>query len=244
MGFEEVSFSDKLVRLYFDLVYNATYDLTTAQSTTYRSLQKRCLDKLSFQDGDSVLCVGVGTGNEIPHILDGGREIEIVGVDTSERALRRAYQKGLKRGKELKVFRMDARNLEFPTGSFNKVLCLHVMDFIEDDEKATREIFRVLREGGQFVITYPSDREGVKLGANLLKDSIRHNIKSGKSIRILPQLLARMGLGILYLPLLFRAKQRVYSHQELEAMFTELKPANFQIEEYPMYNDFIAYGVK
>jgi len=247
VGVKDVSFSNKLVEIYFDLVYNPIYDLTTAQSSAYRSLQKRCIDKLGFENGDSMLCVGVGTGNEIPYILDrldGNREFEIVGMDTSEKALKRAYQKGLKRGKEIRVSKMDAQNLQYPAESFDKVLCLHVMDFIEDDGKATREIFRVLREGGEFVITYPSDKEGVKLGINLLKDSIGHNINSGKSIRALPPLLARMGLGIFYLPLLFRSKQKAYSRQDLGAMFTELKPKDFQIEEYPVYNDFIVYGRK
>jgi hypothetical protein len=54
----------------------------------------------------------------------------------------------------------------------------------------------------------------------------------------------QMGMGIFYLPLLFRAKQRSYSHQDLEAMFTESELARFQIEEYPVYNDFIVYGRK
>ena len=239
-----MSFSGKLMQYYFDFIYNPVYDFTTAQFSAYRSLQRRCIDKFEFEDDDLMLCVGVGTGNEIPYILNGNRGIEIVGVDTSERALRRAYEKGLKQGKNIRVSTMDAQNLQYPAESFNKVLCLHVMDFIEDDEKATKEIFRVLREGGQFVITYPSGKEGVKLGVNLLKDSTRRNINSGKSIRILPQLLAQMGLGIFYLPLLLRAKQRFHSRHDLEAIFTQLKPADFQIEEYPVYYDFIVYGKK
>lgn len=239
-----VGFSTELVKLYFDFVYNPIYDITTAQFSAYRSWQIKCISKFKFEEGDSVLCVGIGTGNEIPYILDRHREIEIAGVDTSERALRRAYQKGLKRGKEVKVARMDAQNLQYPPGSFHKVLCLHVMDFIEDDGKATSEILRVLKEGGQFVITYPSEKEGVKLGVNLLKDSLRHNNNTGKRIRVLPRLLARIGAGIPYLPLLLRTKQRFYCHQEIETMFNKLKPANLQIEEYPVYHDFIVYGVK
>jgi len=233
-----------MIRLYFDLVYNPVYDMTTGRLSAYRRWQKYCIDKFHFEAGDSLLCVGIGTGNEIPYILDGNREVNIAGVDTSEQALKRAYEKGLKEGKELRVFKMDAENLQYPVESFNKVLCLHVMDFVEDHGKATSEILRVLREGGQFVITYPSDKEGIRLAVNLYNESIRHNISSGKLIRVLPQLLVQMGGGIFYLPLLFRAKQRSYSHQDLEAMFTALKPADFQIEGYPLYNDFIVYGRK
>ena len=233
-----------LIRAYFDLVYNPVYDFTTARFASYHRLQSKCVVKFEFDDGDRVLCVGVGTGNEIIRILGINSKVNIVGVDYSKIALQKAYKKTLRLGKEIKVLAMDAQSLEFTTGSFNKVLCLHVMDFIEDDGKATAEILRVLKEGGQFVITYPSDKEDVKLGVNLLKDSIRHNINSGKFIRVLPQLLAQILVGIVYLPLLFRPKKRFYSRRELEAIFSELTGGDFQIEEYPVYQDFIVYGRK
>lgn len=139
---------------------------------------------------------------------------------------------------------MDAQNLEFTTGSFDKVLCLHVMDFIEDKRKTTAEILRVLKRGGQFVITYPSAKEGVKLGANLLRDSIRYNTNSGKYIRVLSGLLSTLSGGIAYIPLIFRPEQKSYSRRELEAIFSELADADFQIEDYPVYHDFIVYGRK
>ena len=233
-----------LIRAYFDLVYNPVYDFTTAQFASYHRLQSKCVDKFEFDDGDRVLCVGVGTGNEIIRILGINSKVNIVGVDYSKIALQKAYKKTLRLGKEIEVLAMDAQSLEFTTGSFNKVLCLHVMDFIEDDGKATAEILRVLKEGGQFVITYPSDKEGVKLGVNLLKDSIRHNINSGKFIRVIPQLLAQILVGAVYLPLLFRPKKRFYSRHQLEVMFNELTGGDFQIEEYPLYLDFIVYGRK
>lgn len=234
----------KLMQLYFDFIYNPVYDLTTARLPLYQGLQKACIDKLEFEDNDKALCVGVGTGNEIIRILRVNSKVSIVGMDCSDTALKKAYKKALTWGKEIEVLAMDAQSLEFTTGSFDKVLCLHVMDFIEDDRKATAEILRVLKEGGQFVITYPSDKEGVKLGVNLLKDSIRHNINSGKFIRVLPQLLAQILVGIVYLPLLFRPKKRFYSRRELEAIFSGLTGGDFQIEEYPMYQDFIVYGRK
>ena len=239
-----MSFSNSLVRVYFDLVYNPIYDMTTAQLDTYRWWQERCISKFSFEKNDSMLCVGIGTGNEIPYIIDGNREIDIVGVDTSERALKKAYQKGSKLGQEIEVLQMDAQELQYPAESFNKVLCLHVMDFIEDDEQATREIFRVLKKGGQFVITYPLNKEGVKLGASLIGNAIRSNIDSGKYFAAFPQIMARTGLGLLYLPLLLRAKQRFYSYHEIETMFNGLKLGEFQIEEYPSYSDFIISGRK
>lgn len=238
------SFSDKLVGFYFDRIYNPVYDSTTAQSSAYRSLQKRSINKFEFEDGDSMLCVGVGTGNEIPCLLHRERRIDIVGVDMSERALKRAYRKGLEMGREIKLLNMDARKLQFPDESFDKVLCLHVMDFIEDDEEATREILRVLKGRGQFVITFPFKREGIGFGVSIMKDNLHQNISSQKYGRALLELLAQLGVGIVYLPLLLRAKQRSYSRQNLEMVFEKLMPHDFQVEEDAVYMDFIVYGSK
>jgi len=240
-----MSFTGKLIQAYFNYAYNAVYDFTTARLSHYRTLQERCVGKLEFEGKDRVLCVGLGTGNEILHILQMNGNVGIIGVDYSSTALRKAYEKVFRLGKEIELFLMDARKLEFPAGSFDKVLCLHVMDFVAENTEATSEILRVLKKWGQFVITYPSDKEGPKLGLNLLKDSIRNNLGSGKHrIRVLSELLAQMLVGIVYLPLLFRPKKRSYSRHELQTMISELTTGDFQIEEDSVYQDFIVYGRK
>jgi len=240
-----MSFADKLMRAYFDNAYNLAYDFTTARLNRYRKLQSTCVSKLEFKDDDKVLCVGLGTGNEVFHILQRNRNVKIVGVDYSKTALRKAYSKAFVWGKEIEVLMMDVRRLEFAAGSFNSVLCLHVMDFIEDKRQATEEVLRVLKDGGRFVITYPSGKEDLELGLNLLRDSIGHKVNSGKHrVRALFESLAQVVMGIVYLPLFLRPRKRLYSRGELQAMFARLIARHFQIEEDPVYHDFIVYGRK
>ncbi|MBA7653800.1 2-methoxy-6-polyprenyl-1,4-benzoquinol methylase [subsurface metagenome] len=240
-----MNFVSKLMRAYFDYAYNPVYDFTIARLNSYRKLQKRCVDKLELKDNDRVLCVGVGTGNEIFHILEVNRNVDIVGVDYSHTALQKAYKKAWALGKEIEGFIMDARRLEFAAGSFDKALCIHVMDFVQEKEGVTNEILRVLKAGGQFVITYPSDKEGPRLGVNLLRDNVRHGISSGKHrIATLLETLARMLVGLIYLPLLLRPKQKFYSRSELEAVISQSNSVDLQIEEYFVYQDFIVYGRK
>jgi len=233
-----------LLRTYFDLVYNPVYDLVTAQSTPYGRLQNMCVEKFEFHDGDRVLCAGVGTGNEVIQVLDIDQKINIVGVDYSDSALNKAYKKALACGKKIDILHMDIQRLEFTTGSFDKVLCLHVMDWVEDDSRATTEIMRVLKNEGQFVITYPSDKENLSLGFNILRDTVRHNGHSGKLSMFYSVFASAFIGGIVYLPLLFRAKRKSYSRIELETVFSRLTDGKYQIEEYPIYNDFIVYGRK
>ena len=240
-----MSFTEKLIQTYFNIAYNQVYDFVVARLSRYRKLQEACISKLEFRDNDRVLCVGVGTGNEVFHILKMNRNVHIVGVDYSNTALRRAYKKALRQGKEIEVLLMNARRLEFAAGSFDGILCLHVMDFIGDNREVTSEILRVLKNGGQYVITYPSDAEGFKLGLNLLKDNIHTKLELGKHhIRALSESLAQMVMGLVYLPLLVRPKKGCYARCELETMITELTTGDFQIEEESIYQDFIVCGRK
>jgi ubiquinone/menaquinone biosynthesis C-methylase UbiE len=238
-----MSFSGKLIRLYFDYVYNPVYDLATGRLNIYRRLHEICVGKLDFRDKDRVLCVGVGTGNEIVRVLHVNRTVSIVGVDYSRRALDKARRKVLALGKEIEPIVMDARLLQFPSESFDKVLCIHLMDFVDENEEVTGEILRVLKQEGQFVISYPSDKEGARLGANILKDGFHYNMSSGNYIIGFLAFLMQMSVGFFYLPLIFRRKKS-YSQRKLRAMFANLTSANIQIQEYPVYQDFIVYGRK
>ena len=233
------------MKAYFNFVYNPVYDFTTARFNRYRELQESCIEKLNVKDKDLILCVGVGTGNEVVRILQANRNTQIVGIDYSRTALQKAYQKALRLGRKIEVIVMDAQHLQFPAGSFDKVLCFHVMDFVEDKTGVTREILRVLKERGRFVITYPSQKEGAKLGCNLMRDALRNNPGSEKrSIIALFRASVQMLAGIVYVPLLFRPNRKSYSRGELEAIFTQLNTAGFQIEEDSLYQDFIVCGGK
>jgi len=54
-----------LQRVYFDLVYNPLYDATTARFSRYKTLQQKCIKALDLEEARSLLCVGLGTGNEL-----------------------------------------------------------------------------------------------------------------------------------------------------------------------------------
>jgi len=233
-----------LVQRYFDRVYNPVYDLTTGRLNRYRALQQLCVDRLMFKDNDRILCVGIGTGNEVSHVLRGNRSVDIVGIDYSATALRKTRRKALTLGKQIECLIMNARQLGFLSASFDKVLCVHVMDYVLEKDVVTSELLRVLRNGGQFAVTYPSDNEGAALGLDLLRDGMRDKVSLGRSrLRAFVESSAEVLAGVLYLPLLLRQK-RSCSHKELVTLFGELTTGPFQIEECPAYRDFIVSGRK
>lgn len=240
-----MNLTGKLIQSYFNLAYNQVYDATTARISYYRTLQQKCISKLEFQDGDMVLCVGIGTGNEINCILEENGNVNIVGVDYSATALKKAHQKALRLGKEIQVAIMDVQQMQFATESFDKVVCLHVMDFVQDPEITTGEIIRVLKDGGQFVVTYPSRGENFRLASNLLKEGIRHDASWWQSrAKVFREILSLIATSFVYLPLFTRSGKKSYNNDELHGLVAGLASIHFQVEEDPIYHDFIVYGHK
>ena len=230
---------------YFDLVYNRVYDTTVGKLQKYHQLQGKCIRKLTFDDSDLVLCLGMGTGNEIYHILRNNNKVRILGVDRSRVALTKAQEKASRIGAKIQIIQMDARRLQFPPKTFDTVVCIHLMDFIREKSETTSEILRVLKDGGQFAITYPSGKEDFRMGFGILKDDIRGAAASGKKkLTILRELLLPMLPGIACLPMFLRRDRDFLTQHELECLFTHQRINNYEIEEDNLYNDFIVYGTK
>ena len=55
----------------------------------------------------------------------------------------------------LPTVRVDVTDIDFGDEEFDMVICNHVLEHVEEDEQAMREIFRVLRPGGFSVLQVP-----------------------------------------------------------------------------------------
>jgi SAM-dependent methyltransferase len=53
--------------------------------------------------------------------------------------------------------RLDVTDLSYPDGSFDVVLCSHVLEHVRDDRRAMSELRRVLRPGGYAILLVPLD---------------------------------------------------------------------------------------
>jgi SAM-dependent methyltransferase len=51
--------------------------------------------------------------------------------------------------------KIDITSIPYPDQSFNAILCNHVLEHIPDDNKAMRELYRVLSAGGWAVLQVP-----------------------------------------------------------------------------------------
>ena len=97
---------------------------------------------------NKILDVGCGLGETSKKLTIFG---QVVGIDSSPEAIKLAQKNGLK-----KAVVMNVNNLTFPKNSFNLVTAFDVLEHINDDQKAIKEIFRVLKNRGIFLLTAPS----------------------------------------------------------------------------------------
>jgi SAM-dependent methyltransferase len=102
-----------------------------------------------------LLELGVGTGIVAQALGAHGRQP--FGVDIAAAMLVRAHQR-----LGARIARYDGRSLPFRDAAFAAAYAVWVMHLVEDQEGLLREMARVLRPGGRFVIeplNYPADDE-------------------------------------------------------------------------------------
>jgi len=102
--------------------------------------------------GGSVLEVGVGTGLSLPHY---GADLRVTGIDFSTEMLAKAETRvaEMDLANVAGLRQMDARDLDFPDASFDTVAAMHVLSVVPEPQKVMAEIARVLKPGGEVVIS-------------------------------------------------------------------------------------------
>jgi ubiquinone/menaquinone biosynthesis C-methylase UbiE len=106
------------------------------------------LDQLKPKPGEIILDAGCGTGVFTLDILLSGSQV--VGLDISLPMLIQAVKK--LKGLPFQMILADILNLPFPGNSFDKVISVTALEFIEDAKGAVEELFRVTQEGGSIVV--------------------------------------------------------------------------------------------
>lgn len=96
--------------------------------------------------GKRVLEIGVGLGADHQRFAEAGADL--TGIDLTPRAVEHTARRLAAFGLKSDVRVMDAENLEFPDGTFDRVYSWGVLHHSPDTAKAIREVCRVLKPGG------------------------------------------------------------------------------------------------
>lgn len=108
------------------------------------------LRKLNVGPDSKFLDVGTGMGSNLRMLRDEGYR-SLAGVDLSQVAVHHCVTNGFE-----SVLMGDVTNLPFAEGNFNVVLATDIIEHVEDDRVALREMHRVLAPGGHIVIAVPA----------------------------------------------------------------------------------------
>lgn len=106
------------------------------------------LDLLRPGREEIILDAGCGTGVFTLDILSLGSHV--IGLDISVPMLMRARQKT--EGYPFRMVLGNMLDLPFPESSFDKVVSVTALEFIEDAKSAISELFRVTKKGGCIVV--------------------------------------------------------------------------------------------
>lgn len=140
-------FWDKIAGVYdiFEDVYNGKVNKDLCQEVA----------ELISADDDVLECA-CGTGMLTVRVAPKCKSI--VATDLSRKMLERASKKCSRYGNARFEF-ADITHLEFPNGSFDKVIAANVIHLLEDPMKALDELDRVCKPGGQMIIPTYINRE-------------------------------------------------------------------------------------
>lgn len=93
-----------------------------------------------------LLELGCGTGHWTSFFQEAG--FKVIATDVSEAMMEIARQKL----PESEILYADVEELPFDDSSFDAITSITMLEFVDDQEKAIKEIYRVLKPGGLFLL--------------------------------------------------------------------------------------------
>ena len=104
-------------------------------------------------DNCSVLEVGSGAGRFTRELLSLCDRFVLYSVDYSE-AVEVNHQTNLKYGNRLRLSQASLYELPFPSGAFDKVICLGVLQHTPSFDESVRSLVEITKPGGQIVVDF------------------------------------------------------------------------------------------
>lgn len=107
--------------------------------------------KAHAKPGDVLLNAGCGTGEYNFYLRD--KFSQSYGVDINQEDI--ATARSINTDDSIHYDVGDVANLTFSNGYFDTIICVDVLEHVEDPAQVVKELWRVLKPGGQMVATIP-----------------------------------------------------------------------------------------
>lgn len=147
--------------------------------------------QLGLTSGQNVLDVGTGTGVIIPFLIKAiGSEGSVTAIDSSEKMIQICKTKH-SQFKNVYVHFGNIEKQNFTKETFDAVVCFGVFPHLENQQKALRNISKVLKSGGKLIIAHAMSSEELKIHHEKVSTIVRNAILPSKTE--MKKLLKQMG---------------------------------------------------
>ena len=128
-------------------LFAMTYDrqMAKVEKTSLRALR----ESLLAAAGGDVLEIGGGTGANLPYYPAGAGSLTI--TEPEPAMVRRLERRAREQAPRATILRAPAEDLPFGDGSFDVAVSTMVLCGVDDQQRALRQLRRVLRPGGQLI---------------------------------------------------------------------------------------------
>lgn len=185
---------------------------------------KRLID-YNVAKGKKLLEIGHGMGTDLLTFCEGGAQV--YGIDISEEHHRLARRNFELHGRECVLKLCDAANIDFPSNYFDYVYSHGVLHHTPETVRCISEAYRVLKPGGQFILSLYRKWSAFHLFDRLLY----HGVIRGELRRLgykgLMSTVERGADGITVKPLV-----KTYTRAELRAMFADFSQVKFKVGHF------------
>ena len=130
------------------------YDPIIAVTTREKTFKKRLIKQADIQKGYEVIDIGSGTGTLALWIKQSEPEAEVIGLDGDQKIVSIAQQKSQDQGLSITFEQALSYDMSYSSNRFDR--CLSSLFFhhltLENKEKTFREMYRILKHGGEIHI--------------------------------------------------------------------------------------------
>jgi ubiquinone/menaquinone biosynthesis C-methylase UbiE len=126
---------------------------------------------LSTEDYEKILDIGSGTSSFSIFLKNENPTLDIYDIDGSKEMLRIAKRKLEDESLNIKLEEALAENIPYEDNYFDKIVAIFLFSYIPRTIKpyALKELYRVLKPGGKFILVDISNQSGLKKYIELFK---------------------------------------------------------------------------
>lgn len=161
-------FYDRMAPEYHNHRYVSKKTVSSYAMLNRKNVVMRLIDSIKIE-GNKLLDIGCGAGSYVPEFIQRG--YEVWGIDISPKMIEQANRMLIKEGLThyARFCQGDIENLSFPLSSFDIVVVVGVIEYLETDRKVVKEIYRVTKPKGIVVITLNNKRSYSNFRTYILK---------------------------------------------------------------------------